>query len=78
MSKTKWSTDTLFSRPGAKKGCSFCKKKFEEKEVFYVRETKTSWFRGDDEVEFICLKCRGDMIMAKTLENPFVYEGGEQ
>jgi len=54
--KDKWSKATIFNRPGASV-CSMCGKKFIKKEVFFVRETKTTWFRGDDEVDFFCVDC---------------------
>ncbi len=55
--KTTYSKETLSVRPGAKSGCDGCGHKFLSKERFVVRETKVNWFRGDDEVEFLCNKC---------------------
>ncbi len=57
--KTTYSKETLSMRPGAKSGCDRygCGHKFLPKEQFIVRETKLSWFLGDDEVEFLCNKC---------------------
>jgi len=53
-----YSKETISNRPYAKKaGCSLCKCKFEKDEVFVVKETKVNWFRGDDEVEFLCTSC---------------------
>lgn len=60
--KTKWSKENLSMRPGAKKGCSGCGRKFLSKERFAVSETKVNWFRGDDEVEFLCISCTPEPI----------------
>lgn len=54
--KTNWSKATIFNRPGAKK-CEKCNKNFVKNEIFSVRETKISWFRGEDKVSFFCRDC---------------------
>lgn len=54
--KTTWSRATIFNRLGAKR-CDICGHKFEPREEFAVGETKVSWFRGDDEVGFLCKDC---------------------
>jgi len=54
--KTDWSKATIFNRPGAKK-CEACNKTFVKNITFAVRETKISWFRGEDEVSFFCRDC---------------------
>ncbi len=60
--KTTWSKEYLEMRPGARKGCSKCGKKFRKNERFMVCETKVNWFRGDDEVEFLCYDCTPEAI----------------
>ena len=60
--KTSWSKEYLQARPGAKKGCSGCGKQFRKTERFMVKEVKVNWFRGDDEVSFLCYECTPEPI----------------
>ena len=59
--KINWLKATIFNRPGASI-CDGCGKKFVKGELFVVRETKVSWFRGEDEVDFFCKKCTPESI----------------
>ena len=62
--KVTYSKETIFNRPYAKKaGCSLCKCRFEKSELFVVKETKLTWFRGDDEVEFFCTACIPENVL---------------
>jgi hypothetical protein len=39
------------------KNCVICGKKFAKGESIAVKETQYSWFRGDDDIEMLCMKC---------------------
>jgi hypothetical protein len=39
------------------KTCILCGKKFSKDESIVIKETQFSWFRGDDIIEAICMKC---------------------
>ena len=70
--KVSYSKETTSMRPAAKKiGCENCGHKFKKWENFVVKETKVNWFRGDDEVEFLCAKCTPATIL-KQLKFKFV------
>ena len=56
-----WGKATIFNRPHASV-CDSCGKKFIRGELFAVRETKVSWFRGEDEVDFLCKECTPEPI----------------
>lgn len=59
-----WQSTTCWNRPGAKQSkCCVCGKPFImdtggwKQTRIMVREEKTSWFRGDDSVEFAHTYC---------------------
>ena len=49
------STERTFLLAGKK--CPKCDHIFGKKETYWRRETEVNWFRGDDEVEYMCSDC---------------------